>query len=116
MQIECEIPIIKIVFLLTVHLKVKGNSSFPLSGSASVNESLPSMTLEVFPKEQEPVLVTLLWYSFRQSRKNVLQGAEHRDVTGERVPPPQHSPFASSPLGFAISRTWSSKKPEPCAH
>lgn len=102
--------------VLTVHLKVKGSTSFPLSGSASVKESRPSTALDVLPKEQDPVLVTLLWYSFRHSRKKMLQEVVQREVRGDHVPPPQHSPFANSPRRFAISRTWSSKKPEPCAH
>jgi hypothetical protein len=101
---------------LTVHLKVNGKTSFPLSGSASVKESRPSTTLEVFPKEHDPVLVTLLWYSFRHNLKNVLHGVEQRPVTGERAPPPQHSSLDSSPRGFTISKTCSSKKPEPWAH
>lgn len=101
---------------LTVHLKVNGNTSLPRSGSARVKLSRPSTGLDVFPKEHDPVLVTLLWYSLRHSLKKVLQGETQRGDVGARVEPPQHSPFESSPRGLAISNTCSSKKPEPCAH
>lgn len=103
-------------YALTVHLKVKGKTSFPRSGSPSVKESRPKTWLEEFPNEQEPVLVTLLWYSFKQSLKKVLHGVGQREATAVRAAPPQHSPLISSPRGLAISNTWSSKKPEPCAH
>lgn len=99
-----------------VHLNVKGSTSFPLSGSDNVNVSLPSTWLDAFPNEHDPVLVTLLWYSFRHSRKNVWHGVEHRLDMGERWLVPQHWPVDSSLRGLAISSTWSSKMPEPCVH
>ena len=101
---------------LTVHLKVKGKTSFPLSGSATVKESLPRTALDVFPNEHFPLLVTLLWYSLRHSRKRVLHGVVHLDGGDGFETPPQQSPFARTPRGFDISRTCSSKTPDPCAH
>ena len=48
--------------VLTVQRKMKGTTSLPLarSGSARVKELPPSTGLDVLPKEQDPVEVTLL--------------------------------------------------------
>ncbi|KAK6621490.1 hypothetical protein RUM44_001297 [Polyplax serrata] len=56
---------------VTPLLKENGRTSFPLefSGSESRNEFPPKIALLVFPKEQDPIDVTLIWYSFRHTRK-----------------------------------------------
>ena len=84
--------------VLTVQRKMKGTTSLPLarSGSARVKELPPSTGLDVLPKEQDPVEVTLLWYSLRQTRKNVLQGRGQGTELSGRVSDPQQAPDANS--------------------
>jgi hypothetical protein len=86
------------IVILTVQRKMKGTTSLPLawSGSARVKELAPSTGLDVLPKEHEPVEVTLLWYSLRQTRKNVLHGRGQGIELSGRVCDPQHAPDASS--------------------
>lgn len=82
-----------------VHLNVNGNTSLPLalSGSVSVKELPPSTGLDVFPKEHDPVDVTLLWYSLRQTRKKVLHGMGQGKALSGRGTSPQHAPLVRPP-------------------